>query len=114
MDDIEILVDTINNSTETQAETQAETQTELEIAKSQILITIQPKIQMTTIDELDLSKDKKSTEKAMDIYKRAVREKKEIEFNKRLSSRGFRQSIRDGVGKVKVDSTLSNRPNKKR
>lgn len=107
--DIDILVDVINDNAE-----KRDDETELEQARNQILGIAQPKIQVTTVDNLDLPGGKKIEEKAMDVYRKAIRERREVEFKKRLNAKSFREGIKDGVGKVKIDNTLSNKPNKKR
>lgn len=104
--DIDIVIESINNSNKDE--------TESESAQNQILTMGSPKIQRTTIDKLELKNKDKPVEIAMNAYKKAVKQRKEIEFYKRLKSKNFRDGIRDGVGKIKIDSTLSNKPNKKR
>lgn len=107
--DIDILVDAINDNVE-----KRDGETELEQARNQILGIAQPKIQITTVDKLDLSGEKKTKEKAMDAYRRAIREGKNVEFDKRVRAQDFLNRIRNGVGDVKINRNLSNKPNKKR
>ncbi len=110
--DINIVIDAINSTSENASNTQDETR--LEVAKNQILGIVRPQIQITTIDKIDLPKDSEPREKAMATYKKALKEKRDVEFNRRLRAQEFRNNIRNNVGSIKIDNTLSNRPNKRR
>lgn len=105
--DIDIIVDEINDINK-----KDESMTELEIAKKEIF-GIHP-MQATTADDVNSSKDNELIKKVTDTYKKAIQEGKKIEFDKRVKARDFRNSIRNGVGNITIDKTLSNKPNKKR
>lgn len=133
--DIGILIDTISTTTEdkkdegrkdedkrnedkrdedkSDEDKSDEDQTELENAKNQILGIAKPQIETTTIDKIDLPQSSDPREKAMATYKKAIKERKEIEFNKRLKAQEFKNDIRRSASNIKIDNTLSNRPNKK-
>lgn len=102
--DIDILINTINTTAKKEEET--------EILKGQIFVTAKPKIQRVSIDETTLEDENRHEAKAVSTYKKAVKERRQLEFEKRLRSRS--KNFRDSVEKVKIDNTLSNRPNKKR
>lgn len=104
--DIDILINTINTTAKKEEET------ETEILKGQIFVTAKPKIQRVSIDETTLEDENRHEAKAVSTYKKAVKERRQLEFEKRLKSRS--KNFRDSVEKVKIDNTLSNRPNKKR
>lgn len=107
--DIDILIDTIINTTENEENT-----TELEKARNQILGIAQPKIQITRIDDIEFPREDRFREKVMNTYRKAIKEEKEVEFDKRVRAKDFLNSIRNGVGDVKINRNLSNKPNKKR
>lgn len=104
--DIDMVIDTINNSIED------ETETEIETAKNQILGTSLRTVQRITIDKLE--NESKPEERAVDVYKKAIKEGKQIEFNRRLKYAKFKDSLRSGTEKVRGNKTLSNKPQKKR
>lgn len=111
--DIDILVDVINDTAGENERIESEfvDMTELEIARNQILGSAKPQIQVTTVDDIKGDDFKK---KAMDAYIEAKKEGKRIEFDRRVRAQDFKNSIRNGVGNVRIDETLSRRPNKKR